>query len=354
MKAAFLVGAGRFEIREIPQLFAPEDGLVLEVRACGVCGSDLRRWREGPLPGSGDVIAGHEIAGIVLTVGSRVKDYKPGDRLAVAPDVHCGRCYFCKRGLYNLCDDIHLIGISPGYPGGFAEQMVLTAEILNLGIVHLIPAELSFREAAFAEPLSSVLAAHAKANTNLEDTVLIMGAGPIGCLHIVVAKARGARVILSEPHETRREWAKMFGPDQVLNPLQEDVVSQVRRFTGNLGADIVICANPIAETQKQAVEAVRKGGRVILFGGLPKANPMTTLNANLIHYGEINVVGAFSYHPSYHQQALEVIRRGLVPVEQLITHTFPLEQINEAFSMASQGEALKVMIENQLPREENL
>ncbi len=354
MKAAVLVHAGQFEIREIPKPVVPEDGLVLEVLACGICGSDLRRWREGPAPGSGDVIPGHEIAGRVISVGSRVQKYNPGDRLAVAPDVHCGQCYFCERGLYNLCDDMHLIGISPGYPGGFAEQMVLTGEVLNQGIVHRIPDEVSFQEAAFAEPLSSVLAAHAKANTNLEDTVLIMGAGPIGCLHIVIAKARGARVILSEPHDTRREWAKSFDPDLVLNPLQDNVVSQVRQFTGNLGADIVICANPIAETQKQAVEAVRKGGRVVLFGGLSKADPMTTLNANLIHYGEINVVGAFSYHPSYHQQALEIIRRGLVPVDKLITHTFPLEQINEAFSMASQGEALKVMIQNQFPRKENL
>lgn len=346
MRAAFLVGAERFEVRETFDLVAPEDGLVLEVKACGICGSDLRRWREGPPPGVGEIISGHEIAGVVISVGNQVKDYKPGDRLAVAPDVHCGKCYYCERGLYNLCDEMRLIGISPGYPGGFAERMVLTGEILNRGIVHLIPERLSYQEAAFAEPLSSVLAAHAKANTNFEDTVLIMGAGPIGCLHIVVAKARGARVILSEPHDLRREWAKSFQPDLVLNPDQVNVVEQVRQFTGNLGADIVICANPIAETQKQAVEAVRKGGRVVLFGGLPKAAPMTSLNANLIHYGEITVVGAFSYHPSFHQQALEIIRRGLVPVERLITHAFTLDQINEAFQMAARGEALKVIIQN--------
>lgn len=346
MKAAFLVSAEQFEVREILEPAAPEDGLVLEVKACGICGSDLRRWREGPAPNAGDVIAGHEIAGIVRSVGNRVMDYKPGDRLAVAPDVHCGICYFCEHGLYNLCDNMRLIGISPGYPGGFAEQMILTGEILRHGIVHRIPDDLGYSEAALAEPISSVLAAHSKANTSLEDTVLIMGAGPIGCLHIVIAKARGARVILSEPHDLRREWARTFLPDLVINPAQVDVVSAVREFTGNLGADIVICANPIAETQKQAVEAVRKGGRVVLFGGLPKANPMTSLNANLIHYGEITVVGSFSYHPSFHQQALEFIRRGLVPVERLITHVFTLEQINEAFRTASRGEALKVIVQN--------
>ncbi len=347
MKAAFLVSSKLFEIREISEPMVPNDGLVLGIKACGICGSDLRRWREGPSADSQEVIAGHEIAGVVLAVGSQVTDYKPGDRLAVAPDVHCDKCYFCKRGLFNLCDEMNLIGISPGYNGGFTEQMSISGEILKNGIVHFIPDGLGYREAALAEPLSSVLAAHEKANSSPKDTVLIMGAGPIGCLHIVIAKARGARVILSEPHELRREWAEAFQPDLVINPNESDVVTSVRQFTSNLGADIVICANPIAETQRQAVEAVRKGGRVVLFGGLPKSNPMTSLDANLIHYGEICVVGSFSYHPTFHQQALSLIHRGLIPIDKIITHSFSLSQINEAFQIAAQGNGLKVIIENQ-------
>ena len=347
MKAAFLIGDSLIEVRDIPVPEPPPDGVLLKVVTCGVCGSDLRRWKEGPYPGSERLVPGHEIAGIIEAVGSQVKDYRPGERLAVAPDVHCGTCYYCQRGLYNLCDDLRFLGITPGYSGGFAEKMVLTRQVLENGIVHRMPADMSYPQASFAEPCSSVLACHDKAGTNLKDTVLVMGAGPIGCLHIVVAKARGARVILSEPSQIRRELAQGFAPDLVIDPSSESVVERVRHFTNGLGADIAICANPVTVTQAQAVEAVRKAGRVILFGGLPKASPLTSLNGNLIHYGEITVVGAFSYHPIYHQQALDVIERGLIPVDRLITHTFALEQINEAFNTAADGQALKVMVETQ-------
>lgn len=344
MKAAFLVGISQFQIVEVPDPELPADGILLKVKTCGVCGSDLRRWKEGPYPGSEQLISGHEVAGEVLSVGRLVADYRVGDPLAVAPDVHCGKCYYCVRGLYNLCDNLRLIGITPGYQGGLAEKMVLTGEMLRNGIVHPIPEGLDFAGAALAEPCSSVLAAHDKAKTSLKDTVLVMGAGPIGCLHIAVAKARGAQVILSEPSAPRREMAKVFAPDVIIDPTAEDVIAKVREFTGGRGADIAICANPVAVTQTQAVEAVRKAGKVILFGGLPKAAPMTSLDGNRIHYGEIEIVGAFSYHPTFHAQALEVIQRRLIPQEKLISHTFPLENINEAFNMAASGLALKVMV----------
>jgi L-iditol 2-dehydrogenase len=344
MKAAFLIGVRELEIRELPDPVAPADGLVLKVEACGVCGSDLRRWREGPPLGVGSITSGHEIGGVVLEVGPEVTGYALGDRLAVAPDIHCGHCYYCQRGLYNLCDTLHYLGITPGYPGGFSAKMALTREVLTNGIVHHMPEGLSFIQGALAEPCSSVLASHHKAGTSLEDTVVVMGAGPIGCLHTVVAKARGARVIVSEPSEMRREMVKRFQPEALVDPFNEDLEAVVREMTGGRGADIVICANPVAATQTQAVEIVRKGGRVVLFGGLPKANPMTTLDSNLIHYGEIEVVGAFSYHPTYHELALDALHRGLIPADLVVTHTFPLEQIDEAFDTAASGKGLKVMV----------
>jgi L-iditol 2-dehydrogenase len=349
MKAVFLVGVRTFELREIPEPVPSEDGLVLKVEACGVCGSDLRRWREGPPAGANDIVPGHEIGGTVIAAGRANSDspaprFAIGDRLAVAPDIHCGQCYYCRRGLYNLCDELHFLGINSGYPGGLAEQMVLTGEVLTLGVVHRMPAGMSSIEAALAEPCSSVLAAHDKAGTSIDDTVAVIGAGPIGCLHIAIARARGARVIVSEPSPTRQEMARQFGPEAVIDPGEEDLGERVRALTGGLGADIVICANPVAATQAEAVQIVRKGGRVVLFGGLPKAHAMTTLDGNRIHYGEIEVVGAFSYHPSYHERALDAIRRGLVPVDRLVTHTLPLEEVDQAFQIADSGEGLKVMV----------
>lgn len=345
MKAAHLIAPQTLELREVPPPACPADGLVLAMRACGVCGSDVRRWREGPPPDAPHLIQGHELAGVVEEVGPQVTRFKAGDRLAVAPDIHCGDCWYCRRGLFNLCPALKLLGITPGLAGGFAERVVLSGELLRNGIVHRMPDGLGWHEGALAETLSSVLAAHAKCRTALGETVVVLGAGPIGCLHLVIAKARGAAVIVAEPHPARRTGAEKFMPDALLDPSRHDVVAEVKRWTGGLGADLVICANPVASTQTQAVEMARRGGRIVLFGGLPKADPTVRLNANLIHYGEQVVLGAFSYQPRFHEEALEVLRRKVVRAEHFVTHTRPLSQIAEAFVLAASGEALKVMVE---------
>lgn len=344
MKAAVLVGAKRFEIREVAEPVVPNDGLVLKVQTCGVCGSDLRRWKEGLPKGVDGVVSGHEVAGIVTAVSKSLHEYSVGDRLAIAPDVHCGSCYYCRRGMYNLCDDIRFVGVTPGYPGGFAEKMALTGEVLTNGIVHRMPEGVSFVEGSLAEPSCSVLRAHQRLGTGPGDTVVVMGAGPIGCLHVVISKARGASAVVSEPNESRRKLVERFEPQAIVDPFKQDLDRLVREMTGGVGADIVICANPVAETQTQAIQTVRKAGRVVLFGGLPKANPMVSLDANRIHYGEIEVVGAFSYYPSTHELALNMLKRKLIRADLLVTHTFSLEDIDEAFEAAVSGEALKVIV----------
>lgn len=344
MKAAYLTGPRTVELRDVPEPAAPAGGLVLEVKACGICGSDLRRWKEGPPQGVDGVIPGHEVGGIVIEAGAGLTRFAVGDRLAIAPDVHCGRCYYCRRGLYNLCDDLRFVGINPEFPGGLAERLVLSEQVLVNGIVHKMPEGMSFAEGSLAEPSCSVIACHDRAGTGLGDTVVVMGAGPIGCLHIVIAQARGASVIVSEPSATRRALAERFEPLAVIDPTGGDLKSQVRDLTKGVGADIVICANPIAQTQTDAVGIVRKRGKVVLFGGLPKANPIVTLDSNRIHYGEIEVCGSFSYHPTVHETALDLIHRKIIPADLLVTHTFGLNETGKAFEAAAAGEALKVVV----------
>lgn len=344
MKAVFLTSSRTLELRDVPEPNVPDDGIVIEVKACGICGSDLRRWKEGPPPGSKEVIPGHEAAGIVIEAGPNCSGFKAGDMIAIAPDIHCGDCYYCRKELYNLCDNLQFLGVTPGFPGGFAEQMALTGEILTNGIVNKMPERLSFEHAAVSELCCSVLATHEKAGTCENDTVIIIGAGPAGCLHVSVTRQRVARVCVLEISQTRRRMVEKFSPDLVLDASSGDIVRKTKEFTGGVGADIVICANPVAQTQTLGVEMVRKGGKVVLFGGLPKANPMTTLDSNLIHYGEIQVVGAFSYHPRFHKLALSLLADGKLPADSLITHTFELEKINEAYDTAASGEALKVII----------
>ncbi len=344
MKAAQLTGPERIELVEMPVPDCPADGVLLQVRACGVCGSDLRRYKEGPASG-GITVPGHEFAGQIVEVGSMVSGYAVGEHLAVAPDVHCLECWYCSVGLFNLCDDMTMIGITPGFAGGLAEYCVLPAHALAGGTIHKMPASLGFAEGALGEPLSSVQACHEDIGTTLGDTVLVMGAGPIGCLHTAIAHLRGARVILSEPNELRREMAAPFKPDLVLDPFNQDVVAEVKAFTSGLGADSAICANPVAATHQQAVEAVRKKGTVVLFGGLPKAAPMTQLDANRIHYDEIRVIGSFSYHPDFHRRALQLLERGQIDPDAIITHRYTLDEVEQVFRTVAAGEALKVMVE---------
>jgi len=210
-----------------------------------------------------------------------------------------------------------------------------------------MPDGLSFDHAALAEPCSSVLAAHERIGTSIEDIVVVMGAGPIGCIHTAVAHARGARVIISEPSNTRRKLAEAFDPEDMIDPLNEDLAAAVRSMTDGRGADVVICANPVAATQTQAVKIARKRGKVVLFGGLPKSDPTTKFDGNKIHYEEIEVIGSFSYHPSNHAYALEALDRGLIPADKLITAKYPLDEIESAFETAASGKALKVIVNPQ-------
>jgi len=345
MRAAYIVGEENIQIREVPEPVVPPLGIKISVSACGICGSDLRRWREGQHDEAVPLIAGHEIAGVVIEIGAGTDGFQIGDRVAVAPDIHCGKCYYCQHDMYNLCANLNLLGITPGFDGGFAEFMVLTSEVITGGIVHKIPDCVSDVEASLAEPLSSVLAAPEAAGVSLGDTVVVMGGGPIGCLHICVAKARGARVILSEPSAARRRLATDFDPELVIDPSSQDPVQEVFRVTDGLGADMAICANPVASTHSQALQLVRKRGTVVLFGGLPKSNPETTLDGNILHYDEKKVIGTFSYHPGFHQKALELIGSGLIRTDRIVTHKYSLEKIDQAFQAAVGGEALKVMVE---------
>lgn len=343
MKSAFLVESRKIEVREVPEPVCSNDGLILKIEACSICGSDIRRWKEGPISEDKIIVQGHEVSGTIIEVGNKVKNYSIGTRIALAPDIHCGECHYCQHGKYNLCDNLKLIGITPGYPGGFSEKMLITEEMLKNGIIHEMPSKISFEEGAIAETCCSALATLKKVNTGIGDTVVIIGAGPTGAFMVSLAKAMGAKVIVSQRSEYRRKMIAQFEPHFIADP-SLDLRDQVKNFTNGLMADTVICANPNASTHTLAVEIVKKGGKVVLFGGLPKSNPMTNLNSNIIHYGEIEVIGAFSYHPTTHKEVLDLFNDNVINTEKMITHRFSLDDINEAFKIAAEGKGLKVLI----------
>jgi len=341
VKAAVFEGIEDIQIREIDRPKCDEDGIVVQVKSCGICGSDIRNFHAGL---KGDItgqIMGHEIAGMVDEVGREVTRFHIGDRVAIAPDVSCGECFYCKRNLGNLCVRHRMIGTH--WPGGFAEYLHLSREVLVHGMVHHMPESLSFEAAALSEPASSVLAAQHNAEIGLSDTVLIIGDGPIGCLHIEMARARGASRVFMVGLK-RLKAAATFSPDALIDAATQNPVQEVLKLTDGLGADVAICANPVASTQEQAVEAVRKRGKVVLFGGVPRTSPLTTLNSNLIHYNELRILGAFSYPAYIHQLALKVIADGKITADRYLDHILSLDQILEGFRAAEAGEVLKVII----------
>lgn len=344
MKAVVYRGPGQIACEEVPYPELPSDGLILKVTACGICGSDLRTYKHGMRADKTWQILGHEISGVVAEVGSEIHDYQVGERLAVAADVHCHHCYYCKRALYNLCEEWKLIGTH--YPGGMAEYMLLTGDMLRRGIIHRIPDGLPDLRSALAEPASSVIWSQQVLNIEPSEVVVIFGDGPIGALHVQVARARGAKPIMVGITGGRLEMFKTrdLGTWRVFNNDTDDVIAEVKALTEGRGADAAIVAAPAKTAQAQAVNLVRKRGRVSLFGGLPKNDPITALDSNRIHYDEISVIGTFSYHPSIHQVALDLLDRNLIEADKIITAAYPIERVEEAFQAALNAAELKVVI----------
>lgn len=341
MRAAVFEGIENIVVREVPIPQCEEDDMLVRVESCCICGGDMRNFHSGLRYGVERQIMGHEIAGVVEEVGSRVTRFKKGDKVAIAPDVSCGECYYCKRGLVNLCMHHKMLGTN--WAGGFAQYIYLPQVVLSRGFVEHVPEHLGFNEAAMAEPASSVIACQEYNNVSLGDTVVVIGDGPIGCLHIEVARARGASKIIMSGL-TRLESVPQFNPDHIINSAAQNPVDEVLKLTDGLGADIAICAAPVTAIQEQAVEMVRKRGRVVLFGGVNKNNPMTALNSNLIHYNEITVVGAFSYPATGLQKAVKLIAEGKISAGKYVTKTVKLDEIPEGIAYAEQGKALRVAV----------
>ncbi len=341
MKAAVFEKIETIVVREVPVPACEAGGILVRVESCCICGGDMRNFHIGLRYGVQQQIMGHEISGVVEEVGSDIKRFKAGDRVAIAPDVSCGECYYCKRGLVNLCMNHRMLGTN--WPGGFAQYIYLPPEVVQHGFIEPIPGHLSFDEAAMAEPASSVIACQEQNNVSPGDTVVIMGDGPIGCLHIEVARARGASKIILSGH-SRLEMAATFAPDIMIDAYKEDPVKAVLQATEGIGADIVICAAPVTTIQQQAVEMVRKRGKVILFGGVNRNNPMTTLDSNLIHYNEISVTGAFSYPAAGLKRAVQMIAEGKIAAKKYVTKAVGLDGIPEGIAYAEQRKALRVVV----------
>jgi L-iditol 2-dehydrogenase len=344
VKAARLHAPGDLRVEDsgIPD---PGPGeITIRVRACATCGTDAKIYRHGHHHISLPRVLGHEIAGEVERVGSGVQGFHPGDRVQVIAAIPCGACRFCRRGQETVCEDLESMGYQ--HDGAFAELMLVPRRVMDRRGVNRIPPDVSFEAASLTEPLACVLNGQEIAEVGGGDAVVILGAGPIGCLHVRLARARGAdRVILLDLNQTRLDLAARVQPDALINGTKDDPVDAVRKATDAKGADVVITATGAGPAQEQALGMAAPRGRISLFGGLPRDDSVIRFDSNLVHYRELFVLGAYGSAPRHNREALALISSGAVPVEDLITHRLPLDEVHRAIETVTSGEGLKVVIE---------
>ena len=341
MQAALMYGPEDIRVEEIPKPPCPEDGLLLKVQSVGLCGSDLRNMMTDSRKGIYPLIYGHEIVGVVDEIGSSEREYQVGERLYIYPADHCLRCEPCRSGHSESCGNQ---GNYTERQGGFADYVVVTAEQISRDSVFRLPEGISADAASLSEPLSSVYACQENIDIRLGDSVVIIGAGPIGCFHTQLAKMRGAaQVIVVEINDRRLETTREFGADALINSTKEDVIARVKELTNGRGADKVISANPSVEAQAQSIYLARDGGIVVFFGGVAKGK-LCTLDTNYVHYHNLWLYGHFGASSIQVQRAFELAISKDFPAEKFITHRLPLKDIQKGIDLSRSGEAIKVVL----------
>jgi len=324
MKGAVLSGERSISLEDRTKPKPGSNEIVIDVKACGICGTDLHGYLHGKIIPTGTIM-GHELSGIVNETGGEVTSVKPGDRVVVHPAMKCLHCFWCARGQMNLCGNSVSIGLSPEHDGGFAEY----TRILSERMLFPLPDSVSFEQGALTEPIAT--AYHAVRNSRFKpgDTAFVVGAGPIGIAAIQFLKLSGARKIVTlEIAPERRNIALKAGADLVFDPLQEafGLVSTMRDLTDGIGFDIAFECSGAPAAIAQSLYHIRRGGQYVLAGISEKDTPLNTL---YIALSEIEIVGSFgSCYPEF-KTAIMMMDKGMIDTDLLITDCIPLEDIEK-------------------------
>lgn len=345
MRAVVYRGDGKINFTDIPRPRPGPGEALLRVIACGICGTDLRILKSGHhrIPTGTPRVLGHELAGEIVEVGEGV-DLTIGTRVGVAPNIGCGTCIQCVSEWPNLCADYDAFGVS--LDGGFAEYMLITTEAIQQGNVVVVPDHVLPQETALAEPLSCCLNGQEAVSVGVGDIVLIVGAGPIGVMHVMLARLSGARMILvSELTEARLKEAEIHGADVIINPEKDDLLTAVRDLTHGHGVDVVIVAASSRKAQEQALELVASRGRINLFGGLQRGDSMVSLDANLIHYKQLVITGTTGSNVRQYRSAINLIASKRILIEDLISGRLPLDQFDEGIRRSQSVREMRIVLE---------
>ncbi|MEW6714667.1 MAG: alcohol dehydrogenase catalytic domain-containing protein [Nitrospirota bacterium] len=326
----------RIEETPVPEINAGE--LLVKVMASGICGSDVMEWyRVKKAP----IVLGHEIAGEVIETGSDVKKYKKGDRVFVSHHVPCNTCHYCLNGYHTACETLHKTNY---YPGGFSEYLMVPEINVDRG-VYVLPDEISYDEGTFIEPLACVLRGQRLAALKPGQTVLVIGSGISGLLHIELASALGAgRIFATDISEYRLREAERHGAYAAINA-KENVVEHLLQLNDNRLADLIIVCAGALSAAAEAIRCVDRGGTVLFFA-VPEPEVMVPVPMNSLWRNEIKLMTSYGAGPSDIDTAINIIRNRRINLNEMITHKLPFEEIGEGFRLVADAkESIKVIIE---------
>lgn len=344
MRAVVLAGPNDFKPDEVEIPTIGDGDILLQMKKAAICGTDIRilegkKTKDVRYPS----IIGHEMCGLIYQVGKNIKGFQVGDKVAIANVIPCHSCNSCLNGRENAC--LHRKAIGYEFNGGFAEYVLIPAIALESGNVIKLPEQVDFVEGALIEPLACCIRGLKNAGTGFNDTVLVVGAGPIGLMHIQLSKIVGAsKVIISEPNAFRRAKAATLGADVIIDPTSENISEIVMRETNGLGVDVIIVAIGVPQILDATIKLCKKGGTVCLFAGFAGTGE-TRIEANTIHYNEINVNGSTAYKRQDYLEAAQMVINGKINLKEIVTHTFKIEDFQAAYEVSKSGEGLKVVIE---------
>jgi L-iditol 2-dehydrogenase len=346
MLAAVYHSPNGLRLEQVPVPAIGPDEVLVKVHSASICGTDLRilHGQHRKYPAGTVSIPGHEATGRLAEIGSKVTGLTPGQLVFLAPNMGCGHCRECVTGNNNRCADYQAIGVT--MDGAFAEYMRFPAAGIRQGNIILLSDDIDPAAAALIEPFACVLRGQNAVSIRPGDIVVILGAGPIGIMHLKLARLRGAsRVIVSEPNPDRLNVAMRMGADKGVDPTSQDFTAVIASETGGRGADVILVAAPSSQAQQAALQLASIGGRINFFGGLPKDQSTVLLDTNLIHYRELVVTGTTACSTADCWQAAEIVNSRRVDLSDLISARFPLHAALEAFTSAESGKALKVVIQ---------
>jgi L-iditol 2-dehydrogenase len=345
MRAGVYRGEGRVGVETVPIPEIGEGEVLFRVAACGICGTDIKKIHHGFV--RPPQIFGHEVAGTVVEVGAGVARFKPGDRVVSFHHVPCGDCFYCQRKLFSQCAGYKKTGLTAGFEpngGGFAQYVRAMPWIVERGMIPL-PPDVSFEEATFVEPVNTCLKAVRKARVAPGESVLVIGQGPIGLLLMLLARLEGATVYTSDPMAGRRAASVRFGAADSFDPAAGNLEDEIRRRTEGRGADAVLLAVPNPSLVPEALALARPGGRVLLFA---HNDPVMKLDFSAASVGveEKEILGSYSASIEDQAESARLVFERKLPVRELISHRFPLEDIASALELAARpaGDTLKVLV----------